>query len=99
MNRKTLKFTYRIAAALLLASIFTFAFVRTRSSASEQVDKGVQNEKASAESKSNAVGETPEVAALKAEKRGFPLLNLRDGKKFQTKYVGASGAEQSLGAA
>ena len=35
MNRKTIKFTYRIAAALLLASIFTFAFVRTRSSASE----------------------------------------------------------------
>ena len=98
MNRKTIKFTYRIAAALLLASIFTFAFVRTRSSASEQVDKGVQNQKASAESKSNVVGETPEVAALKAEKRGFPLLNLRDGKKFQTKYVGASGAEQSLGA-
>jgi hypothetical protein len=37
--------------------------------------------------------------ALRAEKRGFPLLNLQDGKKLRTKYVGANGAEQSLSAA
>ena len=95
MNRKTFKFTYRIAAALLLASIFTFAFVRTRSSASEEVDNVVRNQKTTAESKRNTAQETPEVVALKAERRGFPLLNLRDGKKLQTRYIGADGAEQA----
>jgi len=48
MNRKTFKFTYRIAAALLLSSIFTFAFVLNRSAASEQVEFALPNFEGSA---------------------------------------------------
>ncbi|MBC7932939.1 MAG: CSLREA domain-containing protein, partial [Rubrivivax sp.] len=48
--------------------------------------------------KRDAAKETPEGVTLKAEKRGFPLINLRDGKKFGTKYVGAHGAAQSFAA-
>lgn len=58
MNRNTFKFTYRIAAALLLASVLTFAFVRTRSSAKEQVGNGTSNQEAIAELKSNIVGDS-----------------------------------------
>ena len=48
MNQKTFKFTYRIVAALFLSSIFTFAFVLTRSAASEKVEFALPNFEGSA---------------------------------------------------
>lgn len=105
MNRKNSKFIFRTAAALLLISVSAFAFIWTRSSASEQIDKSVRvenairNQKTIHESQRSVAGQTPQAVALKAEKRGFPLMNLRDGKKFETQFVGADGARESLGAA
>jgi CSLREA domain-containing protein len=99
MNRRIFKFAYRIVAVLLLASISTFAFVWTGSSASEQAVENARNQKTTAESKRSSDSDAPEAATLKAEKRGFPLLNLRDGKKVESQFVAADGsAAQSLGA-
>ena len=105
MNHKTFKIN-RIIAVMLLSSIFTFAFVWTQSSASEQQDKDTQGRTPSAESpekKTSAGAENgddrnqPEAVSLRAEKRGFPLLNLQDGKRLRTKFIGAEGDAESFG--
>jgi len=48
MNRKTFKIN-RIIAVMLLASVFTFAFVWTNSSASEQSNNAVEKQTSTAE--------------------------------------------------
>jgi CSLREA domain-containing protein len=106
MNRKTFKIN-RIIAVMLLASVFTFAFVWTNPSASEQLSNGVQEQKSIAEvekqksiaePKRSAARETAEGVTLKAERRGFPLINLQDGKKLETNFVGTDGSTVSFAA-
>lgn len=104
MNRKTFPFAYRSAAALLLACISTFAFVFTRSSASQQnAEISAPNQKTVIKAKQSAASasENREAVTLRAEKRGFPLINLRDGKRFETDFLAAandSAAAQSFAA-
>src|SRR5688572_2579776 len=104
MNRKTFFKTNRIIAVMLLASIFTFAFVWTNSSASEQSNNAVKKQTSTAEieeqvsvyePKRNANRETTP-AALKMEKRGSPLIKLQDSKRLETKFVGSVEAVQSF---
>ena len=33
------------------------------------------------------------MSALRAERRGFPLMNLQDGKKLESNFVGAGSTE------
>lgn len=79
MNRKIFQITLRIAVAMLLASVFSFPFISNRSSAQEQV---------------SVADKTAGIVTLKAEKRGFPLINLQDGRKLETQFVGANDAAQ-----
>ena len=104
MNRKIFKIN-RIIAVMLLASVFTFAFVWTNSSASEQLSTGVEKQASTAEieglktvsePKTIADGEATEIVTLRAEKRGSPLINLQDGKKLRTKFIGSENETQSL---
>jgi CSLREA domain-containing protein len=101
MNRKTFKFASRGAAAVLLflASVSVFAVVLVRSSAnSEQITANAAKSRpaiitATRNSTVAAEKQTPEAVTLKAEKRGFPLMNLRDSKRLDTEFVGASPAD------
>jgi CSLREA domain-containing protein len=61
VNRQIFKPTYRIAAALSLVFIVTFAFVWTRSTPTEQLNKGVQGQRTIAEAS------TTKVVTLKTE--------------------------------
>lgn len=105
MKRKTFKIN-RIIAVMMLACVFTFAFVWTNPSASEQINGNAQEEpktvtvveeqKTVAESETTVNGEISEVVTLRAEKRGSPLINLKDGKRLRTKFVGAESQTQSF---
>ncbi|HEX8264109.1 MAG TPA: CSLREA domain-containing protein [Pyrinomonadaceae bacterium] len=103
MNRKTFKFASRGVAALLLASVSAFALVLTHSSASsEQPAVNAPNQPTTVESKIGRLAaktdtETPDAITLKAEKRGFPLINLRDGKKLGTEFAGAAAQLRGAG--
>ena len=69
-----------IVAATVLLSLFSFAFVWTHRSASESTG-----------AKGRTAAPRAEAVTLTAEKRGFPLMNLRDGKRFEARL--ASDAE------
>jgi CSLREA domain-containing protein len=102
MNRKTFKFASRGVAALLLASVSAFALVLTHSSASsEQPIVNAPNQPTNVESKIGSLGaktdaETPDAITLKAEKRGFPLINLLDGKKLGSELLAGAAAQSRV---
>ena len=93
MNRKTFQFAHRIVAVLMLASISAFAFVWTRSAASEQAPADAQNLQSKTTAKSNSTSETSGEVTLRAENRGFPLINLRDGKNFEARLTATDPAD------
>src|SRR5687767_10186102 len=106
MNRKTFKIN-RIIAVMLLASVFTFAFVWTNSSASEQSNNAVEKQTSTAEVEEqisiyeperNADRKMTQAVALKTERRGSPLINLQESKRLETKFVGLSEAVGSFAA-
>ncbi len=101
MNRKTFKFASRVAAAVLLflASVSVFAVVLVHSSSdSEPITASVAKSKpgittATRNGTFAAEKQTPEAVTLKAERRGFPLINLRDSKRLDTEFAGESPAD------
>ena len=95
MNRKALTSFYRIVVAILLTSVLTLAFVWTRPASGEQIENVSRNQKPTAVAKRKAAVTASETAAFNAEKRGFPLLNLRDGQIAETEFFAANGAAQS----
>jgi hypothetical protein len=106
MKQKTF-IVNRIIAVMLLTSVFTFAFVWSTSSASNQSNDGAVEQSSTAEAeeptsfyqpKKNAEKEISPVV-LRAQMRGFPLINLQDGKTLETNFVGSKSATQSFGSA
>ncbi|HEX8264110.1 MAG TPA: Ig-like domain-containing protein [Pyrinomonadaceae bacterium] len=104
MNSIPLRFLRRVAATVLLATICAFSFAAIRSTTT-----GAENEtafktpissknKQALNAKSPAIADGSPDVMLRTEKRGYPLLNLQNGKRIQTRFVGEGGVENSLSA-
>ena len=98
MNRISSKINRSI---VLVFAVFVIAcaFVWTRSSASERGENKNQTQENSSLAKEKTDRETSETSPLKTEKRGFPLINLQDGKKLETELIASDGEARTLGAA
>ena len=91
MNQKKSKLTPRIITILFISCLCVSAFMWSKFTTKAALEtKTAESQNDSPQEDKNIGNESQTEITVNAAKRGFPLLNLQDGKKLGTKYTGAA---------